>query len=351
MQTILIILGGLVVFNTLISLVSLRQLIRNHQPQAHSTKQKPAVVDTCALIDGRLLDIVHAGFAPSTLYIPSSVIGELQHLADKADSQKRERARFGLDVVRELQSIEHANVSIISPKIDTTLPVDDQLVEIAKQYGAMLYTTDYNLNKVADIKGVQVLNVNELAQGLRTQHLPGEKDMIKLVQKGQNSSQGVGYLDDGTMVVVEKAGSLIGEIVEVTFSRVLQTQAGKMMFAKLVSREAMKPTQNSSSQRNSGKASETPALQTTTEGSMFAGSSQTTTESSIPAQKDTSQLESSQPDVPQTAQNAPRVFVRPKRSNDTHAPKPARQQRPTNNHHRRHTPEDTLLETVKRLEQ
>ncbi|MFS8119879.1 MAG: hypothetical protein ACMG55_15530, partial [Microcoleus sp.] len=177
-----------------------------------------------------------------------------------------------------------------------------------------------------------------------------------------NSSQGVGYLDDGTMVVVEKAGSMVGEIVEVTFSRVLQTQAGKMMFAKLVSREAMKPTQNSSSQRNSGRASEATTLQTTTKGSMFAAkkqlnknsqkfSLQTTTEGSMFA--GSSQLSNSSPqeDTPQDAQTPAPVFIRPKPGNDTHESKPARQQRSTNNHRRRHTPEDALLETVKRLEQ
>lgn len=192
------------------------------------------VIDTCALIDGRIQEIVRSGFAPDSIYIPTIVITELQFLADKGDAHKRERARFGLDVARELQTLKGVNVEVISPSVDKDLPVDDQLVQIAQKYRAMLYTTDYNLNKVADIKGVQVLNVNELAQGLRANYLPGESARIKLVERGQDKSQGVGYLDDGTMVVVERAGSKLQQSVDVTFTRMLQTHAGKMMFARLV---------------------------------------------------------------------------------------------------------------------
>lgn len=211
--------------------------------------KKKIIVDTCALIDGRLIEVMRAGFVPGQLLIPRAVIAELQHLADQADPYKRERARFGLDIVKELQLLSDNGVVILNDDRTDDQLVDDLLVELAQKHGAMLYTTDYNLNKVAEIKGVTVLNVNELAQGLRAQYLPGETMTIKLVQKGQDQSQGVGYLPDGTMVVVENSAKYIGQTITVTFSRVLQTQAGKMMFAKLASgaqsRKNDKPAQKS----------------------------------------------------------------------------------------------------------
>lgn len=192
---------------------------------------KRVVLDTCALIDGRIVDIARAGFVPSQLIIPRPVVRELQFLADQADSTKRERARFGLDVINELQQLKDVDVHIVAH--DSRELVDEQLLAVAKQYGAQLYTTDYNLNKVAQVEGVSVLNVNELAQAIRSQFLPGEKISIKLVQAGQSPQQAVGYLGDGTMVVVENAKQMLGKQVEVEFTRVLQTQAGKMMFAVL----------------------------------------------------------------------------------------------------------------------
>lgn len=191
------------------------------------------ILDTCALIDGRVLAITKAGFVPHQLVVPQFVVAELQHLADTGDSQKRERARFGLDVIRELQDMRRCVVTIARDQFKNVREVDDKLIMLAKQYGAMLYTTDYNLNKVAQIEGVTVLNVNELAQALRPPRLPGEQVELKITQAGQDKTQGVGYLDDGTMVVVENASRLIGQRVRVEFSRILQTQAGKMMFAVL----------------------------------------------------------------------------------------------------------------------
>lgn len=230
MEPSIIIVSGLTTVNIAISAVILTQLRRRERPSGSSQK---AIIDTCALIDGRILDVVRAGFVPGELLIPQAVIAELQYMADQADPAKRERARFGLDIVRDLQALPDSAVTIL-PTPQRTEAVDDLLVTLALQHGAVLFTTDYNLNKVADIKGVRVLNVNELAQGLRARFIPGEVTTIKLIQKGQDSSQGVGHLDDGTMVVVEKAGSKIGQTVTVTFSRVLQTQAGRMLFAKLV---------------------------------------------------------------------------------------------------------------------
>lgn len=193
---------------------------------------KPQILlDTCALIDGRIIAIAQSGFLSQRIAIPQFVIAEMQYLADHGDSHKRERARFGLDVVRELQGMEHTHVSITRDDFANLREVDDKLIALAKRYSAMLYTTDYNLNKVAQIEGVSVLNVNELAHALRPHHLPGEQIDIKIAQVGQDPSQGVGYLEDGTMVVVEQAGRKIGQRLHVEFSRMLQTQAGKMMFA------------------------------------------------------------------------------------------------------------------------
>ena len=191
------------------------------------------VVDTSGLIDGRIVDIVGSGFVPPRLIIPQFVVAELQFLADQGDAYKRERARYGLDVVRRLQDMRQTEVVIKPGMARGIKEVDDKLVALAKKTGAMLYTTDFNLNQVAQIEGVRVLNVNELAQGLRAMHLPGEKRDIKITQVGQDRSQGVGYLEDGTMVVVEQAAKKLNQHVQVEFTRMLQTQAGKMMFATL----------------------------------------------------------------------------------------------------------------------
>lgn len=199
----------------------------------HRRFKHEMVVDTSGLIDGRIIDIVRSGFVPQRLIVPQFVVAELQFLADQGDSFKRERARFGLDVIRRLQDMRQTEVVITPGRVRGEKAVDDKLVALAKKHNALLYTTDFNLNQVAQIEGVRVLNVNELAQGIRVTHLPGEKTEIKITNIGQDRTQGVGYLEDGTMVVVESAGKMVGQKVQVVFSRMLQTQAGKMMFATL----------------------------------------------------------------------------------------------------------------------
>lgn len=191
-------------------------------------------VDTSVLIDGRILAIAEAGFIPGELVIPRSVLRELQLLADGGDSDKRAKARKGLDLVRKLQAIEEISVRIMQDG-EAARGVDEQLIELAKKYHGSVCTVDYNLNKVAQVEGVAVLNINELAKNIRSVHMPGERTKIELVTRGQDSHQGVGYLDDGTMVVVENAVKQVGTKVEVEFIRVLQTDAGKMMFARLSS--------------------------------------------------------------------------------------------------------------------
>lgn len=214
-----------------------QKLQTSTKPNAKSRKM---VLDTCALIDGRITELSRLGFVPDELIVPDFVIHELQMLADGNDSHKRERARYGLDVVRELQDGSHANV-VIYRSDNSTMPTDDRLVALAKKLGAGLYTTDYNLNKVADIEGVHVLNVNELAQQLRPTALPGERKSVKILQKGSNPKQGVGYLDDGTMVVVDDAASQINKILEVEVTRIHQTMAGKMLFASMINKPQVSP--------------------------------------------------------------------------------------------------------------
>jgi uncharacterized protein YacL len=211
--------------------------------KASTKKGRKMVLDTCALIDGRIIELARLGFVPDELVVPEFILHELQMLADGNDTQKRERARYGLDVVRELQDSSHATV-VIDHSVVGDKPTDDKLVSLAKKLDAGLYTTDYNLNKVADIEGVHVLNVNELAQHLRPLALPGERKTVKILQKGSNPKQGVGYLDDGTMVVVDDAMKYINKPVEVEVTRIHQTMAGKMLFANLVN---TKPTEQTNS--------------------------------------------------------------------------------------------------------
>lgn len=197
-------------------------------------KNRAILVDTSVLMDGRIVAVAATGFVGGTLVIPRSVIGELQFLADHADSDKRARARHGLDVVTELQAMERVEVELLQDGSRAREGVDDRLLSLAKQHGALIMTLDYNLNKVAAVEGTEVLNLNELAQSLRMEYLPGEKLVLELIQKGQDSHQAVGYLPDGTMVVVEQASSKIGQTHTVEIVRNLQTAAGRMMFAKIV---------------------------------------------------------------------------------------------------------------------
>lgn len=205
-------------------------------PKQHSKlKAHSVLVDTSVLMDGRITSIAATGFIGGTLVIPRSVVGELQFLADNADADKRARARAGLDVVTELQRMPGVEVELLQDGSKADEGVDERLLALAKQHGASICTIDFNLNKVAVVEGIRVLNINELAQSMRMSYLPGEQMLIDLVQKGQDSHQGVGYLPDGTMVVVEQASGQIGQQVHVEVVRSLQTAAGRMMFARKVS--------------------------------------------------------------------------------------------------------------------
>ena len=216
----------------------------------------PVFVDTSVLIDGRITAVAESGFLTRPLYIPRSVVGELQFLADNADSEKRSRARHGLDVISQLQALPLIKTVIFPDGVKADEGVDNRLLTLAKKHSGSLCTIDYNLNKVAVVEGIEVLNVNELAKSLRMAYLPGEHGRIELTQKGNDQHQAVGHLEDGTMVVVEHAYKQIGSTVEVEFIRSLQTAAGKMMFAKLV-----QPTvQNDSKPRQAKVKGTAPAV-------------------------------------------------------------------------------------------
>lgn len=197
-----------------------------------TTVKNSVIVDTSVLIDGRVIEIARSGFMPGKLVIPQFVVNELQLIADSSDSHKRERARFGLDVLIQLQTELRELTTVINTDYNDLKMTDDKLVRLASETSSYLCTMDFNLNKVAAIKGVTVLNINQLAQAVRPVALPGERHTVKIVQKGSNKDQGVGYLEDGTMVVVSGAGNMIGKKLDITVTRMLQTEAGKMMFAK-----------------------------------------------------------------------------------------------------------------------
>ena len=201
----------------------------------HGRKPRRKVfVDTSVLIDGRILSVAKAGFLGDEVLIPRSVIRELQLLADGSDTDKRNRARYGLDVVNQLERVEQADVSVYSDDIHHT-KVDERLIELAKEQGGYILTNDFNLIKVAATEHSEAISINDLAQGLRSEYLPGDHLTVKIISTGSNPKQGVAYLPDGTMIVVDDAKQFAGtnRPVEIVFERYLQTTAGKMMFAKL----------------------------------------------------------------------------------------------------------------------
>jgi uncharacterized protein YacL len=190
------------------------------------------ILDTSVLIDGRISDIAEAGFLEGKLVIPQFVLHELQFVADSPDSAKRNRGRRGLDVVQRLQKIERIQLEVVSQDFSSTRGVDLKLIELAKLHSSKIVTNDFNLNKLAQVQGVEVLNINELANALKPVVLPGETMRVFILKEGKEHNQGVAYLDDGTMVVVDHARRLVSKTVEITVTTVLQTTAGKMIFGK-----------------------------------------------------------------------------------------------------------------------
>jgi uncharacterized protein YacL len=190
------------------------------------------LLDTSVIIDGRIADISHTGFVRGTLVVPRFVLYEIQHIADSPDAVRRNRGRRGLDMLNRLQKESVVPIRITDLDIEDVREVDDKLVMLAKRMRCPIVTNDYNLNRVAELHGVPVLNINELANAVRAVVLPGESLGVHIIQEGKELGQGVGYLDDGTMVVVENGRKSIGQQVGVIVTKVLQTSAGRMVFAQ-----------------------------------------------------------------------------------------------------------------------
>jgi uncharacterized protein YacL len=198
----------------------------------NQTEQAFKILDTSVIIDGRIADIVETGFVEGSLIIPQFVLRELQLVADSADSLKRNRGRRGLDILQRIQKLPHLNVQILEDDFPNVREVDMKLIELAKVYNCKIVTNDFNLNKVAGLHGVEVLNINELANALKPIVLPGEIMRVFILKEGKEYNQGVAYLDDGTMVVVDNARKMISKTIDVAVTSVLQTTAGKMIFGR-----------------------------------------------------------------------------------------------------------------------
>lgn len=230
-----------------IALFVSRQKDLNHAFRGISKKGTPAdehdtgsglqdarriLVDTSAIIDGRIADIARTGFVPGHLLIPRFVLNELQYVSDSADNLRRQRGRRGLEVLSELQKDASIPVTITDIDVEGVREVDERLIVLARQLNCPILTNDYNLNRVAELQGVMVLNINDLANAVKAILLPGETLDMQIIQEGKEYDQGVGYMEDGTMVVVENGQKYIGKTISITVTKVLQTAAGRMIFAK-----------------------------------------------------------------------------------------------------------------------
>ena len=196
-------------------------------------KRDYKILDTSVIIDGRIADVAETGFVGGTLIIPNFILAELQQVADSADSSKRQRGRRGLDMLQRLRNNSKLDIQIVETDFPAVKEVDLKLIELGKQLDAVIVTNDFNLNKVSQLRGVQVININELANALKPVVLPGEAMRVFVLKEGKEYNQGVAYLDDGTMVVVDNARRLIGKTADIAVTSVLQTTAGKMIFGRL----------------------------------------------------------------------------------------------------------------------
>jgi uncharacterized protein YacL len=205
------------------------KLFTKNVPQSENTK----ILDTSVIIDGRIADITETGFLEGALIIPQFVLNELQHIADSSDSIKRTRGKRGLEVLHHIQKQAGVDVRIVDRDFPSVKEVDSKLIELAKEVRGKIITNDSNLNKVAELQGIEVLNINELANSLKPVVLPGEEINVKVLKEGKEMGQGVAYLDDGTMIVVDNGRRQIGKTIDVIVTSVLQTPAGRMIFARL----------------------------------------------------------------------------------------------------------------------
>ena len=197
----------------------------------HGAKEEALLLDTSVIIDGRIADVAHTGFIRSTLLVPRFVLAELQYIADSPDSLRRNRGRRGLEMLNRMQKDSPVPIRIIDLDVEGVRQVDAKLVQLGRQLNAPIVTNDYNLNRVAGLQGVQVLNINELSNAVKSIVLPGENMTVRVIQEGKEVGQGIAYLDDGTMVVIENGRRYMDTDLDVTVTKVLQTNAGRMIFA------------------------------------------------------------------------------------------------------------------------
>lgn len=244
-QTILAILAIFQISTLLIVLLQFNPKTKTEK------KQKKIVLDTSAVIDGRILALAEAGFLNDAQLISTNIIlDELQYLADEGDSFKRSRARYGLEILNKLSSLNQ--LSLITTNLQKSdLEVDQQLLNLAKSLGAQLFTADFNLAQRARVEGVNILSPNDLSESLKPQILPGENFTIKLIQKGDDRGQAVGYLPDGTMVVAENSQNKIGQSIELKSSKIIQTTAGRIVFAQAVNSRSNQKPRNTQPQKKS----------------------------------------------------------------------------------------------------
>jgi uncharacterized protein YacL len=242
-----------------------------------SGKSNLKVLDTSVIIDGRIVDIFEAGFLDGTILLPQFMLHELQLVADSSDSLKRNRGRRGLDILQRIQKMPNVTTQIVEEDYPQIREVDLKLIEMGKRYDAKIVTNDFNLNKVAQLQGVDVLNINELANALKPVVLPGECMRVFLLKEGKEPGQGVAYLDDGTMVVVDNARRNIGRTIDITVTSVLQTTAGKMIFGRFgeaPNGEAAAPGRDRERDNNRDKEREKDRDRPASSSSSWTGNSQ-----------------------------------------------------------------------------
>jgi uncharacterized protein YacL len=218
--------------NDIASLISTRQQTYSVKSGASSQNDRMILIDTSVIIDGRIADIAQTGFIQNPMVVPRFVLSEVQHIADSPEEIRRNRGRRGLEVLNRLRKNSLVPVRITDMDIEDVFNVDDKLVLLARQLHCPVMTNDYNLNRVAEIQGVQVLNINELTNAVKAVYLPGENFAVRIIQQGTETDQGVGYLDDGTMVVVQSGVQHMDRTITVQVTKTIQTAAGRMIFAK-----------------------------------------------------------------------------------------------------------------------
>jgi uncharacterized protein YacL len=247
-QLIRVLIGAITVFVCISFILQTKDDFRFIIPYVEFTRQakgpKPVLLDTSVIIDGRIVDVAETRFLEGQFTVPRFVLTELQAVADSADRLRRNRGRRGLDVLSRLQKSQKIDLAIAessSPAVEAAPNVDHKLIAMARELGGRIMTNDYNLSKVAQLRGVEVLNINDLANALKSVVLPGEPMIVRIIKAGEEATQGVGYLDDGTMVVVDGGRPLIGAEARILVTSTLQTSAGRMVFGKVEEAEHRAP--------------------------------------------------------------------------------------------------------------